>query len=323
MYRDIDPRSDERERDADLARGGRGGTDDRRSRVPVDESRDVFSRDLDLPRGSSPRARPRRRPRVRAARLRGADTWRLSAPFASSLQTNFVDQRRRASVLRKDLEHLRELGLVRTMPYVVGRERTTVVTLTDRGRALLEACPSARDDERRQQAFYAGIAKERELAHDVSRPSARTPTPRSASSADGGRVRRVVLEHELKREYQAFLQAPNRGRRDSSGRPQRDADRDRPVGGGAPAADRRRPRAVPGRPHRVRDAATAVSTSRDMEVMTPHYRGAHAAAKVAAGFARYRASVLGWAVGAVRAAGAVAGSLAWPRRCSGDLRASA
>ena len=35
--------------------------------------------------------------------------------------------------------------------------------------------------------------------------------------------------------------------------------------------------------------ATAVARSQDVEVMTPHYRGAHAAAKVAAGFARYGA----------------------------------
>ena len=73
-------------------------------------------------------------------------------------------------------------------------------------------------------------------------------------SAAGGRVRRVVLEHELKREYQRFLQAPNRGRRDSDGRPQRDADEIARWARGAPAADRRRPRAVPGRAHRVRAA---------------------------------------------------------------------
>jgi hypothetical protein len=35
-------------------------------------------------------------------------------------------------------------------------------------------------------------------------------------------VRPVVLELELKREYQSFLQAPNRVRKDGNGRPQRD-----------------------------------------------------------------------------------------------------
>ena len=36
--------------------------------------------------------------------------------------------------------------------------------------------------------------------------------------------------------------------------------------------------------------ATDVATCDDIEVMTPHYRGAHASAKVAAGFARYHAT---------------------------------
>lgn len=37
----------------------------------------------------------------------------------------------------------------------------------------------------------------------------------------GGRVDRVVLDYELKRDYQRFLQEPNRGRGDSDGRPDR------------------------------------------------------------------------------------------------------
>ena len=52
------------------------------------------------------------------------------------------------------------------MPYVVGPERTTLVTLTDQGRAVLEASRRPRDGEA-PQVFYAGIAKSRELAHDV------------------------------------------------------------------------------------------------------------------------------------------------------------
>lgn len=49
--------------------------------------------------------------------------------------------------------------------------------------------------------------------------TARRPT----TSVGQGRVRRVVLERDLKREYQQFLQAPNRERRSGSGRPARDA----------------------------------------------------------------------------------------------------
>ena len=38
----------------------------------------------------------------------------------------------------------------------------------------------------------------------------------------GARIERVVLDYELKREYQQFLQERNRGRADSDGRPDRD-----------------------------------------------------------------------------------------------------
>ena len=91
--------------------------------------------------------------------------------------------------------------------------------------------PVGPHDEGRQQAFYAGIAKERELAHDVRVHRAyRDAADRLI--ADGGRVRRVVLEHELKREYQSFLQAPNRGRTRQLGAAAARCHRDRPVGEG-------------------------------------------------------------------------------------------
>jgi hypothetical protein len=123
----------------------------------------------------------------------------------------------RAHAHRKDVERLRSEGLVQTMPYVAGKERTTLVTLTERGRQVLEL--SRRDPVGRQQ-FYAGIAKPRELAHDVRLHRAYRDSARQLGER-GVRVRRVVLEQELKREYQAFLQAPNRGRREGGGRPQR------------------------------------------------------------------------------------------------------
>ena len=40
---------------------------------------------------------------------------------------------------------------------------------------------------------------------------------------EGAEIHRVVLEQEPKREYQEWLQEPNRGRPDSDGRPDRDA----------------------------------------------------------------------------------------------------
>ena len=57
MWRDYDPRPDERER-PDLSRGSRGASDERA--LSSTDPRDVFTRSLDLPRGTS-----RRRVRVR------------------------------------------------------------------------------------------------------------------------------------------------------------------------------------------------------------------------------------------------------------------
>ena len=130
------------------------------------------------------------------------------------------------------------MDLVRTMPYIVGRERTTLVTLTERGRDVLEASRRERSAEPRQ-AFYAGVAKPRELAHDAARPPGVPRSLQASRSNAASRVRRVVLEQELKREYQAFLQAPNRGRRDEYRTAAAGRRRGRPMGQRALTANRR------------------------------------------------------------------------------------
>jgi hypothetical protein len=103
------------------------------------------------------------------------------------------------------------------------------------------------------------------------------------------RIQRIVLEHNLKREYQRFLQEPNRGRRDSDGRPGRDGDEIRRW------AEEHDLRCVDGRvqfpdlqieflwPDDRRDVE-------NVEVLTPHYRGAHTSGKVSAGFRTFRFS---------------------------------
>ena len=55
---------------------------------------------------------------------------------------------------------------MKTTPYVVGRTRTRLVMLTERGRDLLEAYRRL-DQGQARQAFYAGVAKPKELAHDT------------------------------------------------------------------------------------------------------------------------------------------------------------
>jgi hypothetical protein len=282
MHRDMDPRESDRER-PDLSRGGRDGCKDRVA--PNDEPRDALTRDLELPRGP-------RRERVRCGNwegdLRGSEVRVLATTGA--LRVVPMDELRRpddrTQAHRKEVERLRGMDLVRTMPYIVGRDRTTLVTLTERGRDLLEASRRERSAEPRQ-AFYAGVSKPRELAHDARVHRAYLEVCKRLDQR-GLTVRRVVLEQELKREYQTFLQEPNRGRRESTGRPQRDSEE---------IARWAREHSLPIVDDHVqfpdlrlecegRDGRREIE---DVEVMTPHYRGAHAAAKVSAGFTRYGA----------------------------------
>lgn len=282
MYRDIDPRDADRDR-PEISRGSRGGGEPDRIDLSQDP-REALARDLDLPRGTS---RDRVRRRDWEGELRGSEVRILAAAGAFRVlpQDDLRDSAASRSGLRKDIEHLRREGLIDTKPYVVGRERTTLVTLTERGRDVLEA--SRRPGLDARQAFYAGIVKPRELAHDTRVHRAYLEAARRLGER-GLRVRRVVLEQDLKRDYQRFLQEPNRGRRDSSGRPQRDLEE---------IARWAREHQLPMVDDHVQFPDLRIECERedgrrefeDVEVMTPHYRGAHAAGKVRAGFTRYRA----------------------------------
>lgn len=283
MYRDIDPRDVERDR-SEMPRGGRGGSSAERP-IETGEPREAFTRELNLPRGRS--REPVERPGWEGS-LRGSEVRVLAT--AGAFRVVPMDELRRPqdrpNVHRKDVERLRDEGLVHTMPYVVGRQRTTLVTLTERGRDLLEASRRERGSEPRQ-LFYAGVRKPRELAHDTRLYAAYRDASRRLNER-GLRVDRVVLEEELKREYQVFLQEPNRGRRDSSGRPARDAEE---IAQWAHEHD------LPVVDDHVQFPDLRIECERedggrefeDVEVMTPHYRGAHAAGKVSAGFTRYSA----------------------------------
>ena len=65
----------------------------------------------------------------------------------------------------RQIEHLRSSGLIETRPFGAGRSRTTLVTLTERGRDLLDAAQDRSLDDR--QRFYAGFARRPEITHDA------------------------------------------------------------------------------------------------------------------------------------------------------------
>ncbi len=279
-----DPRwgDDPRDRDnnsRDLTRGSRGGSDPReRERV---EPRDVFVDRVSLPRGPE---REHVRFRDRDYTLRGSESRTLASVGAfrvipaNDLRDKFdkpLDPR------HGDLWHLRDSGLVETVR--LDRD-TTAITLTKEGRDLLES--RRRDQETpERQTFHHGIQKPRELKHDAEVYRAYLEEADRLHEIDGN-IHRVVLENELKAEYQEFLHERNRNRDDSDGRPDRDPqeiqnwarERNLPCDdqGHVQFPDVRIEYDIDGRDHTL-----------DVEVMTPHYRGAHAAAKSGSGFRLY------------------------------------
>lgn len=281
MPRDIEPHTLNRDVDRpDIGRGGRFAEDPRA--VEKANPRDVFARAVDLPRG----------PERERVELRG-ETYDLRASEVRILTTVGAfrvipadDLRNRsdrgASARAGDLYRLRRYGLVRTVAPKIDARRSTLVTLTRRGHELLEAYRSS--DAR--QTFYPGVTRMRDLEHDAHVYRAYL---RSADrlSCQGAHVDRIVLETELKREYQQFLQSENRDHPESDGRPTRDREA---IQAWAEAHD------LPMVDDRVHFPDVRVEYEwpdgrreiEDLEVMTAHYRGAHAAAKVQAGFSRFR-----------------------------------
>ena len=155
------------------------------------------------------------------------------------------------------------------------------------------------------QSFYAGLRKPRELTHDAQVYRAFLRAEECLRAA-GGLVRRVVLDYELKREYQQFLQERNRGRADSDGRPDREPEEIE-----AWAREHELPFFddgvhFPDARLEYKDADRRVRHE-DIEVVTEHYRGAHAASAARSGFTRYRIGL------GVRASGGRGGGSRPPR----------
>ena len=273
-----DPRDrdeDERERDRD------------RDRDRSHDPRDAFVEGLDLPRGLEREIVLDERDRT--YELNGEDSRTLATigAFRVVSESDLRDPRDAALDPRDDdHRNLRDQGLMRRVS-LDGRE--SVLTLTDRGRRLLESHRHERHDERhhreeRHQGFHAGVSRPRELTHDASLYRAFLRAEERLRE-QGAEIRGVVLEHDLKREYQEWLQAHNRGRPDSDGRPDRDA---REVERWAlehdlPYFDE----SVHFPDFRLEYEVDGRDRHEDIEVLTDHYRGAHAASRARSGFTCY------------------------------------
>lgn len=274
MWDTLDPRSIEsRDREPNDPR-------DTDSRDP----RDVFSRGLDLPRGLE---RERVQVRGHEYSLRGSEVRTLATigAFRVAPVDDLRDADGRSADLRQgDLQRLRAAGLIRSVAPLDRGTRTTLVALTERGRDVLETHRTR--DYQTAQVFYDRLVKTRELAHDGQLLRAYLRAAERLQN-NGARIQRVVLDAELKSEYQRFLQDRNRDKSDSDGRPTRTRDE---------INEWAKEHELPVVNDRVQfpDVRIEYQTPdgrrdvEDVEVMTAHYRGMHAAGKVQAGFTRFR-----------------------------------
>ena len=285
MWDRYDPRSsNDRDRNdfGERNRGSRGGSNERDHAAERDP-RDVFMKDLDLPRG---RERRPVRERDRVYEINGNERRMLATvgAFRVVSESDLQDPRDDSNNPRS-VRHLKRERLIRTSQL---SSDDRAVVLTDRGRGLLEAHRYERDDRVHEprQTFWAGLRKPRELTHDtkVYRAYRRAE---ERLRGQGGSVRRVVLDYELKRDYQRFLHERNRGKKDCDGRPDREPHE---------IAQWAREHDLPyddGHVHfpdaRIEyEDRDGLSRHKDIEIVTGHYRGAHAGAvaKVSAAIER-------------------------------------
>lgn len=257
----------------ELPRGSRSGSAARRPRTPIASARDALSQQLHL-------ARDTERERVSI----GSRSHDLSVSEVRLLATvgafRVADARDVAGEARTELAHLRQAGLVESVPHQLNGQRTQLLTLTEQGRRVLQHYQ--RHDAAPRQRYYAGLVKPREMTHDAQLYRAYEAAA-DRLHREGHDVRRVVLDYELKQEYQRFLQEHNRGRRDSLGRPDRSPEeiREWAAAHGLPMTN-----------GRVQFPDVRIEYERpdgergheDLELATGHYNGRQMTAKRASGF---------------------------------------
>jgi hypothetical protein len=248
--------------------------------------REPFARHLHLPRGMD---REIVRDRDRQYTLRGSETRTLATvgAFRVVSSRDLRDGHNRPLEPRSgDLRHLREQGLVETARVPGSREHA--VALTKAGRGLVERHRDRSQGDR--QTVWDGLKRERERGHDIQVYRAYERAGDRLAER-GARVDRVVLDHELKREYQKWLHERDRGRADCDGHPDRTDDEIR---------EWAREHDLPYFDDEVHFPDLRIEYREadgrwdhdDIEVTTEHYRGAHGASVAQSGFSCYQGSSL-------------------------------
>lgn len=268
--------AEERPRD-DARRDNREREGPERNRTPGD----AFTRHVDLPRGPD---RERVIDRDRVYTLRGSEARTLSTvgAFRVVSSSDLRDHVGGCASLRSgDLRHLREQGLIETVR--VPGYRDHAVALTRAGHSLLEAHRYTRSD--RGQTFHARLVRSREREHDLQVYRAYERAEERLREL-GAQVERIVLDHELKSEYQRWRHEDDTDRGHHDGRDGRSPGE---VEAWAAEHD------LPYFDEEVHFPDVRVEyvepdgrwAHEDIEVVTPHYRGAHGASVARAGFSTY------------------------------------
>jgi hypothetical protein len=238
------------------------------------DPRDGLMRDLDLPRGDE---RELVVDRDRVYELDGEDCRTLAAVGAFRIVPEHD-----LDLPHDTLENLHDQRLVELVDL---GESERGLTLTTEGRDLLDSHSLERDREP-SQTFHAVVSRSREIDHDSNLYATfRQEDARLRDEHPDLEMRRVVLEQDLKREYQEFLQDHNRDRPDSDGRPGRDENevRDWAREHDLPYFDDH----VHFPDYRIEYEVDGRELHQDVELFTPHYRGAHAVSRAKTGFRIY------------------------------------
>ena len=274
-HRDIDPRPDGA-RTPGPARGGTGASDDARP-SPADDSRDVFSRDLDLPRGPSASACA---VRVREYTLRGSEVADAGDGRRVSRRPRRRSATTRASgrtVLRKGPRAPARRG---PDPDDALRRRARAHDARDADRTGPRPARSATSCARRTSRRRPSMPASRRAANSPHDAQVYRAYLRRRRTADRATATRPPGRARLRAEARVPSVPPGAEPRTARQRrtPERDAAE---IPGGRsehhlPMVDDHVQFPDVRIEYEGRDGRRDVE---DVEVMTPHYRGAHAAAK--------------------------------------------
>ncbi len=262
--------------------GSRSSDKDQRLSHPFFQPVENVARDRQAPEQSRNNSGRRREPLGRdnpcrispAERLALTEIGRFRAVAVDDL-AQFAYHGNRAQMMQ-DLRSLRAQGLLQRRTVWTGgnRSRMTVLALTRRGKQIVSS-----GDNASGQQFYAGLVKPGEVQHDAA---IYRMYQREVKRIEGfgGKIRRIVLDYELKRKVFAplakarALPTPEYHRRQAEIARQSNL---KVVRGKIPLPDLRI----------EYDTAAGQRTHVDLELATHHYRGSQVRAKAEAGFKMY------------------------------------